>query len=104
MTSGLDKNVLAEIIKIIANRQQVEKIVLFGSWATKRAKRTSDIDLAVFGCDLSDSDLSLIRFDLEENIKTPLKFDVLHFEILTKESLKEDILKEGIILYESKKN
>ena len=95
---NLNQTLISQIIEIVKIRKKVHKLVLFGSRAMNNAKRTSDIDLAVFGCDLSDSDLSLIRFDLEENIKTPLKFDVLHFESLTKESLKEDILMGEIVL------
>lgn len=98
----LNQTLLSQIIDVVNTRKKVNKIVLFGSRATNNAKRTSDIDLAVFGKNLSDGDVSLIRNDLEEEVKTPLKFDVVHFETLTKEGLKNDILKEGIVIYESK--
>ena len=100
-TVALDKNLLSEIVKIISRQRKVTKLVLFGSRVTKQVKKTSDIDLAVFGGGLSDRDLSLIRDELEETVKTPLKFDVVHFDTLSKENLKENILKEGVILYES---
>lgn len=101
---NLNQTLVAQIIDVVKIRKKVNKILLFGSRVTNNAKRTSDIDLAVFGKDLSDTDLSLIRDDLEEKVKTPLKFDVVHFDALRKESLKEDILKEGIVIYEFKKN
>ncbi len=99
---NLNQALVAQIIDVVKIRKNVNKIILFGSRATNNAKRTSDIDLAVFGKDLSDTDVNLIRFDLEEKVKTLLKFDVVHFDTLNKESLKNDILKEGIVIYESK--
>ena len=99
---NLNQALAVQIIDVIKIRKNVNKILLFGSRATNNAKRTSDIDLAVFGKDLSDTNVNLIRFDLEEKVKTLLKFDVVHFDTLNKESLKNDILKEGIMIYESK--
>ncbi len=101
--SGLNQNLLDNIISIIRQRK-VKKIVLFGSWARKTARRTSDIDLAIFEPGLSDTQTSLIRDELEEKVKTPLKFDVVHFDTLQKESLKNEILTEGIVIYESRAN
>ena len=72
----LDQSLVDQIINIITAQKKVGKIVLFGSWATKTARRTSDIDLAISGQKLSDADVSLIRSDLEEKVKTPLQFDV----------------------------
>lgn len=100
----LDQALITQIIDIIKVQRKVSKILLFGSWATNSARRTSDIDLAIVGKDLSAADLSFIRDDLEEKVKTPLKFDVVHFDILKKEGLKKEILKEGIVIYESKTN
>ena len=99
---NLDQTLVNQIIEIVKRRKKVSKLLLFGSRATNNAKRTSDIDLAVLGKDLPDGEVNLIRNDLEEEVKTPLKFDVVHFDALTKESLKKDILKEGIVIYESK--
>ena len=100
----LDQNLLMEIVQIILVQKKVAKIVLFGSWATGTARKTSDIDLAVWGEDLSSTDVSLIRDRLEEKVRTLLKFDVVHFDTLTKTDLKKDILTKGVVLYESQKN
>ena len=101
---NLNQTIISQIIEIVKIRKKVHKLVLFGSRATNNARWTSDIDLAVFGNNLSDADLNLIKDDLEEKVKTPLKFDVVHFDALKKESLKSEILKEGIVIYESKKD
>ncbi len=98
----LPNALIDDIVHIISRQKKVQRIVLFGSWATGTAKKTSDIDLAIFGKDLTDLDLSLIKDELEEKVETALKFDVLHFDSLVKESLKNDILNEGITIYEPK--
>ena len=98
----LDKRLADKIVRLIRSRKEIDKIVLFGSRANGQSRKTSDIDLAIFAKNLTSIDISLIKDDLEENIKTPLKIDVIHFEALTKEELKKDIINEGVVLYESK--
>ncbi len=95
---------ISELNRLLKQHETISKAVLFGSWATQTARPTSDIDIALFGKHISDHELNLIRFELEEKIKTPLKFDVHHYESLSKKALKKDILKEGVIIYESKKS
>jgi len=97
---GLRDGILDEVVKTVVARKKVEKIVLFGSRATGTFKEASDVDLAIFSEDLTDRDINLMKADLEEGIKTPLKFDLVHFNTLEKEALKEEILSEGITIYE----
>ena len=98
----LSQALIHQIREIVLAQGKISKVVLFGSWATKSARKNSDIDLAIFGAALTSADINFIRSALEENVKTPLKFDVVHFDTLTKESLRKDILNEGIVIYESK--
>ena len=98
---SLPKEILDEIIRIVSKFKKVEKLLLFGSRATGDFKKASDIDLAIFGSAVSDRDMALMQDELEEKVITPLQFDIVHFDTLTKENLKNDILKEGIVLYES---
>jgi len=101
---GIEQRVLDEIIRIITAHKKPQRIVLFGSRATGSFEEASDIDLAIFGEDWSSTDLNLVKARLEENISTPLKFDVLHFDVLTKENLKQEILNGGVVIYESEKS
>lgn len=96
---GLDKNLLESIVRIITSRKKVDKIILYGSRAVNRFKRASDIDLAIAGTRWTDEDVAVVKFYLEESLPTPLKFDVVLLNTVKKESLKEDILKEGITVY-----
>ena len=103
-TFGLDKQILAEIIVIITDQRPLERIVLFGSRASGDFQDESDIDLAIFGKDWDSSDINVVKAMLEEGISTPLKFDVIHFDTLEKDSLIKEITNEGITIYEPKKN
>ena len=102
--NGVGKTTTEQIIGIILSRKAAEKIILFGSRAEDDFKEASDIDIAILGKNWTDRDTSIVKFNLDEDIKTPLKFDVLNFYAISKDSLKEDILKKGKIIYERGKN
>ena len=96
---GLDKNLLESIVRIITSHKKVDRIILYGSRSDGRFKRASDIDLAIAGTRWTEDDTAIVKFHLEESLPTALKFDVVLFNTLKKESLKEDILSEGIAVY-----
>lgn len=84
----------------LAKRHDVKKVILFGSWASDFFQRTSDIDLALQG-----ENISQFRIDIKEKTYALLTFDVV---ILILESdlpheLKEAINAEGVLLYEKLK-
>jgi len=97
---GVDKEILGEIINLIVRYKKPEKIILFGSRANNDFKKTSDIDIAIFGREWTSRDIDTVRHNLDESIKTPLKFDVLNFYDITKDTLKKNILEKGKIIYE----
>lgn len=101
---GLNKELISQIVKLVLEHKKPEKIVIFGSRAEGSFKYNSDIDIAIFGKDWTDGDSSIVKFNLDEEIKTPLKFDVLNFYNISKASLKENILKKGRIIYDSGKD
>lgn len=99
--SGVDIKVTRQIIKLILAHKVPEKIVIFGSRAKNSFKNNSDIDIAIFGKSWKDKDVNIVKNSLEEFIKIPLKFDIVNFYNLKKIALKENIFKEGRVLYES---
>jgi len=99
---GLDSKITKAIVDLINGYKKAEKIVIFGSRAGAGFSVTSDIDIAVFGREWSASDLNLVKHRLEEEVKTPLKFDLVNFYRLDKKDLKENILNQGVVIYESK--
>lgn len=96
---GLDEKLLSQITGLILRYKKPEKIVIFGSRAGNNFKKVSDIDIAIFGSDWTDKDINIVKHNLEERIKTPLKFDVLNFYNISRDKLKENILRKGKVVY-----
>lgn len=86
------------VIREVASRYGVEKIVLFGSYARGEATLNSDIDLRIEKGQIRGLfQLSGFQLDLEERFKT-------HVDLITTDSLDDKFLrriqKEEIVLYE----
>lgn len=92
--TGIKPVVIQEICKL-AQKYEIEKVILYGSRARGDYKRVSDIDLAVSGGDF-------VRFalDVEEETSTLLKYDIVDLDGSVQEELRDSIEKEGKILYE----
>ncbi|MEM5244385.1 hypothetical protein VTU32_08405 [Thermoanaerobacter sp. CM-CNRG TB177] len=58
--------------------------------------------MCLFGDEVTHTEVNLLEFDLRE-LNTPLEFDVVSFKSITKEELKENILKDGVEVYDRKK-
>ena len=67
---GISEAVMREITEI-AKRNQIQEIILFGSRARGDYNRTSDIDLAVTGGNISGFAVSI-----EEETSTLLEYDI----------------------------
>ena len=79
----------------IAKRNQIQEIILFGSRARGDYNRTSDIDLAVTGGNISGFAVSI-----EEETSTLLEYDIVDLDKPDSEELLKSIRDEGKILYE----
>ena len=92
--NGISEQVLKEIIEL-AHKHAIEKVILFGSRARGDYHRTSDIDLAVYGGNVTEFSL-----DVEELTSTLLTYDVVDMNKNHQEGFKESIKREGKVLYE----
>lgn len=92
--TGIKKTVIEEICSI-ARKNNVKKVILFGSRARGDYKRASDIDLAVSGGDILN-----FAFEVDEETSTPLKYDIVNLDTDIQNELREFIKTEGKILYE----
>ncbi len=70
-------------------------MLLFGSRARGDHKERSDIDLAVSG-----GNIVQFRLDIDDEIRTLLMFDVVNLDGPVQERLREEIEREGIVIYE----
>jgi len=90
------KIVLDDIVKLLLSHKNARKIVLFGSRARGDASLTSDIDIAIMDPLWTREDINIVRGQLNEEIATALKIDLVSYDLLEKTGLKERILREGV--------
>ncbi len=95
---GLDEKTTQIIRQFFAMEEQVEKVMIFGSRAIGNYKNSSDIDFAIVG-QLSDKDLRHIATCLDE-LPTPYKFDVLDYNKINNDNLKQNIDSYGKVFYQ----
>lgn len=94
MKYDLPGRVEREIIKY-AKKHGIEKVTLFGSRARGTNGERSDVDLAVAGGNIRD-----FRCDLDEESHTLLMFDVVDLDGHISDELKEEINRDGVVIYE----
>ena len=92
--TGIKENVITEIVEL-AQKYDLQKVILFGSRARGDFQRASDIDLAVSG-----GNVAMFAVDVEEETSTLLQFDVINLDLDLQDKLLESIKKEGLVLYE----
>lgn len=96
---GLSEEIVEDVINIIKQYSEVEKAVIFGSRARGDYKKTSDIDIALFGDKLTHTINTKIFYELDE-LYMPYKIDLINFNTLSEENkIRENILKEGVEIY-----
>ena len=93
-TTGIKQTVIQEIQEL-AVKHGVSRVILFGSRARGDFKRTSDIDLAVYG-----GNFDRFALDVNEETSTLLQFDIVDADRNMHPDLRESIEKEGVVLYE----
>lgn len=98
MKYGLNQTVIDKICSVFSSFSQVEKAVLYGSRAKGNYKNGSDIDLSLFGKELTYNIYANI-VDALDDLLLPYKIDLSIFETLENTSLKEHIQRVGIVFY-----
>ncbi|OAA93675.1 nucleotidyltransferase family protein [Clostridium coskatii] len=97
----IDDKFKSELELIFSRYTEIEKVLLFGSRARGDNRNNSDIDLCIFGEGVTHLILAKINMDLNE-LNTCLSFDILSINEISKEELIENILKEGVVIYNEK--
>lgn len=85
---------IIEEVSRICKKNGVQRLDLFGSFATGTATPVSDIDFVVYGC----KDFMKLEWEIDE-IDTLRKIDLFEFESIKNEFLLEDIKKYGKQIY-----
>lgn len=96
---GLKDSDLEKIRRIFSAHPRVQRAVVYGSRAKGTHRPGSDIDLTLFGPDLSTSEL--LKIDLElDDLLLPYKIDLSRHEQISSRELREHIARVGQVLYE----
>lgn len=92
--TGIKQKVIQEIVQL-AQENNVDKVILFGSRARGDFKDRSDIDLAFQG-----GNSSRFVLDVDEFTSTLLEFDIVDLNKPVRSELLQSIDREGILIYE----
>lgn len=94
MKYNLPDRIVRELT-FFAQKYSVTKIVLFGSRARGTNTERSDIDIAVYG-----GEFEHFYWDVKEKIHSLLMFDIIQADIAISDELKQEIERDGVIIYE----
>ena len=97
-TYGLSDDISQLLMKVFREMKSVRKVVIFGSRAMGTHHSGSDIDLCVFGDAGLNGDLDQLKL-LIEDLNLLYEVDLLNFESIDNENLKDHILRIGKIFY-----
>jgi predicted nucleotidyltransferase len=101
MDTGLNEDATSKIRAVFKKFHQVEKAVLYDSRAMGTYKPSSDVDLSLFGKNLTQDLIWTIAQELDD-LLLPQMFDLSLFETLDNNELKDHIARVGIIFYPTK--
>jgi predicted nucleotidyltransferase len=96
---GLFEADLQNVVSVLTQFPEVEYASIFGSRAKGNYKNGSDVDIALKGKQLSFMILERINSILNEETSMPYRFDVLNYETITNNELKEHIDRVGLVIY-----
>lgn len=82
----------------------IETLILFGSRALGNYKAGSDVDLAVKGAQVDRFTILSLSERLNEELPLPYFFDVLEYDAIENEALKNHIDRYGIVIYRRNSN
>lgn len=100
MPFGLTTNIISAITESIAACPSVSRLVLFGSRAKGNYAPGSDIDIAVFGENLTFDDF--LDFSIKiDTLEIANKVDLIHYQTIRDSDLVEHIGRVGIVLYDN---
>lgn len=100
MRFGMSEPDLDYIIKAIKKFPQIKKAVLFGSRAMGNYRPGSDVDIAIYGENVTFDTLSALHGMLEEDGPLPYFFDIVDYTHLDHLELKEHIDRVGKVIFE----
>ena len=95
----LDEKIIENIVAILKKYEEVESAKIFGSRARGDHRESSDIDIALFGDNLTFSINTKIFYEIDE-LYLPYKIDLINFNSISQDNtIRDNILSEGVEFY-----
>ena len=88
---GLRESDLKIILDLLQSEKAVEQAIVFGSRAKGNYRNGSDVDIALKGKNLDFRIVSHLSYLLNEETPLPYRFDLLNYQTLNNDALKEHI-------------
>lgn len=95
---GLKQSTIDKINSVFRLHPEIEKVVIYGSRAKGNHRPGSDIDITLFGENLTRDILSKLDWEIDE-LNTPYLFDISIYTKLNAPSLQEHIDRIGQVFY-----
>lgn len=99
MQFGLKESDLDYIVNVVKEFKEIEKAVIFGSRAKGNYKPGSDVDIAIYGDDVTFDTLSTLHSMLEQRSPLPYFFDIIDYTHLNHNELREHIDRVGSVIF-----
>lgn len=101
MTSGLSERIRADFRRVFRRYPDIKRVLIFGSRAKGASRVGSDIDLAVFAPRMTDTEFARLWNEVDD-LPLVFKVDLLHWDRLANQDLKDKIPREGSLFYEQR--
>ncbi|MEN6462304.1 MAG: nucleotidyltransferase domain-containing protein [Syntrophomonas sp.] len=99
MNFGLSEKSLAMIIEALSRWSEIRQASIFGSRATGDYKKGSDVDIVIYGSQITEEIVVGLAALLNEGLPLPYYFDIVHYESISNDALKNEIDSYGKLLY-----
>lgn len=100
MRYGLLPADLEVIVNTLQAYPQIEKALIFGSRAKGNYKPGSDVDIAIVGAGIDQSQVATLSFALNEETFLPYFFDIVHYDTIEEIALKEHLDRVGEVIFQ----
>ncbi len=98
MTDGLKDEHRTAIVNLLRSNERVDRAVLFGSRATETFTLGSDVDIALFGEELTTTDQARLVAAMEK-LNVPQRIDLLLYDQVEDAALRAHVHRDGVELY-----
>jgi predicted nucleotidyltransferase len=99
---GLKPGDLETIVQTLSKFPEIKKAVIFGSRAKGDFQAGSDVDIAVWA--IGNEPIGQLSGVLNDETLLPYKFDIINYDTINNQELKDHINRTGVEIYLKKQD